>query len=158
MDSSCGAQHGRGCADVGLFLIRAIVGVVGMYHGSGKLFGAFGGHGIGEFAKNLQGMHVPLPYVSAVLSGLAEFGGGLALLVGFAVPIAGLIFAFNMGVAVGLVHWPVFSGAHGMEYPLTLGVVALGLAFTGAGRLSISGVCCRGATVKSDVPAAPSSS
>ena len=156
MAASCDTQRGSSCSDLGLFLIRAIVGVVGMYHGSQKLFGAFDGPGIKNFAAMLGKMNVPMPEVSATLSGIAEFGGGLALLVGFAVPIAALLFAFNMGVAVGMVHWPKFSAQHGgMEYPLTLGVVALGLAFSGAGRLSLSGMCCRGSKAKGDFPATP---
>ena len=56
----------------GLFLIRLMLGVIGVYHGSGKLFGLFGGPGIKGFADSLTGMKVPVPLVSAVCAGSAD--------------------------------------------------------------------------------------
>ncbi|MBC7835736.1 MAG: DoxX family protein [Phycisphaerales bacterium] len=124
--------------DVGLLLIRSIVGVVGVFHGSQKIFGAFEGPGMKGFAGFLETLNVPMPGVSAWLAALAEFGGGAMLILGILPRIAAVPFAITMAVAIITVHPGAFSaGKNGMEFPLTLGVVALGIAFTGGGRLAL---------------------
>jgi putative oxidoreductase len=124
--------------DAGLLLIRAIVGVVFVFHGMQKLFGLFDGPGLEGFADALEGMDVPLPMVSAVLAAVAEFGGGLAFIVGIGVRYAAAALVITMAVAILKVHWGAFSAqANGMEYPLTLACVAAGIALTGPGRFSL---------------------
>lgn len=129
--------------DLGLLLIRLMLGVIGVYHGSGKLFGLFGGPGIKGFADILAGMKVPVPLVSAVCAGSAEFFGGLAIALGLFTRIGAVFFAFTMAVAIALVHPDKFSGEGGMEFPLTLAVVAVALIFTGPGRYSIANAFAR---------------
>ncbi len=123
--------------DLGLLLLRLIMGAVGFYHGSQKLFGAFDGVGVAKFAEALGKMNVPFPYLSAVLAGGAELVGGLLMAVGLCTRIGAAFFAFTMGVAITLAH-PDHFGAdkNGMEYPLTLGVICLALVLSGAGRFS----------------------
>jgi putative oxidoreductase len=122
--------------DVGLLLLRVIVGIVFIYHGSGKLFG-----GLHGFAGALTGMNVPVPMLSATLSACTEFFGGIAMLLGFGVRIAAIPMVFNMLVAILLVHGKAFGLQHGgMEYPLTLGTVLLALGIMGAGRVSLAGL------------------
>lgn len=124
--------------DVGLLLIRLILAVVFLYHGSQKLFGAFGGPGLEKFAEMLAGMNMPAPRAGAYAAALAEFLGGLALLTGVGQRVIGAALAFTMLVASFKVHGSAFGAQHnGMEYPLTLGIVVLGLVFTGPGRLSL---------------------
>jgi putative oxidoreductase len=125
--------------DLGLLLIRLMIAAVGMFHGSQKLFAAFGGPGIEGFAKMLDSMRVPVPTVSATLSGCAEFFGGLLLALGLFSRIGNLFFAFNMLVAVSMVHWKNgFSGQGGYEYPLTLAVVLVALIISGPGRYAVT--------------------
>lgn len=124
--------------DIGLLAIRLIIGIVFIYHGAQKLFLP---GGLSQFAEMLSGMGVPLPTVSAAVSGCVEFFGGVAILLGFATRIAAVPMIINMLVAILLVHRGAFGLQHdGMEYTLTLGVVLLGLAFTGPGKLSLSGL------------------
>lgn len=124
--------------DVGLLLIRALPGVVFVYHGSQKVFGAFGGPGIEGFAVWLASMDVPMPTANAWAAALAEFGGGLSLLLGLGVRVMGVPLTITMLVAAFMVHGKAFSAQNnGMEYPLTLAFIAAGLALTGAGRLSL---------------------
>lgn len=120
--------------DLGLFLIRAMIGVVFVYHGAQKLFGLFGGYGIEGTAGFMESIGIPFPTVSATLAGATEFFGGLALIAGvfqrqLAVPLA-----FTMLVASFTAHSGFGAANGGMEYPLTLAIVSAGLALTGAGR------------------------
>ena len=121
--------------DAGLFSIRAITGIVFSFHGAQKLFGVFGGPGIDGFAGFLGSLNVPLPTLNAYLAGGAEFFGGLALLTGIAARLFTLPLVITMLVASFMVHGGAFSAqANGMEYPLTLALVTLGIGLTGPGR------------------------
>jgi putative oxidoreductase len=125
--------------NLGLLIMRLMIGVVGIFHGAGKLFNIFDGPGLKAFADALKGMNVPVPMVSAILAGSAECFGGLLIAVGLFTRLATLPFAFNMLVAFFIAHKGVFSGAkQGGEYALTLAVFAIGLFFTGPGRYAIS--------------------
>jgi putative oxidoreductase len=125
-------------------LIRLILGVVLMFHGSQKLFGWFEGSGMEAFAANIEKMEMPMPVAAAYAAALAELVGGALLLVGFLTRIAAIPVAITMLVAAIKVHGHAFSGQHGgMEYPLTLAVVAAALMFTGAGQFSVDGCMAR---------------
>ena len=124
--------------DIGLLLIRVMIGVVFIFHGSQKLFGAFGGPGIEGFAGWLASMNVPLPTLNAYMAAGTEFFGGIAILIGLTTRITAIPMAITMIVAIVMVHGEAFSvQQNGMEYPLTLGVVLIALTFTGAGRISL---------------------
>lgn len=125
-------------ANLGLLLIRVMVGVVFMFHGSQKLFGMFGGPGIDGFAASLESnLNFPLPVLNAWLAACAEFFGGVSLVLGLATRIAAVPLVITMLVAAFMVHGGAFSLQHnGMEYALTLGVVVAGLALTGPGAYS----------------------
>jgi len=58
---------------LGRFLIRAMLGVVFLFHGAQKLFGAFGGHAGKGFDVTQGGMEHPLT-LFAVLAGLLLTG------------------------------------------------------------------------------------
>lgn len=128
-----------GANDVGLLLIRLMLGVVFMYHGSQKLFGTFGGSGIDGFAAALSSMNMPLPQAGAWAAALAEFGGGVILVLGLFMRVLILPTIFTMLVAAFGVHREAFSLQHGgMEYALTLAVVMIGLVLTGPGRFTVT--------------------
>lgn len=123
-------------ADLGLLLMRAMLAVVFLYHGSQKLFGVFGGYGLDGTAQWMGSIGIPLPLLSATLAALAEFGGGLALLTGVAFRWLMVPLAFTMLVAAFVGHGDkgFDAGGGGMEYPLTLALVVAGLFWTGPGR------------------------
>lgn len=124
--------------DAGLLLLRLMVGAVGFYHGSQKLFGWFGGHGMRGFTDFLGTLGVPAPAVSAWLAAGSEFAGGIAIALGLATRLFSLTFAGTMAVAILTVHRSAFGAANnGMEYPLTLLVIAAALALSGPGRYSL---------------------
>jgi len=119
-------------------LIRIITGLCLIPHGAQKLFEMFGGNRAataGFFSK--LGIEPALQLVYLV--GAVEFFGGILILIGFLTrPAAVAVFVIMM-VAVFKVHLGngFFWTKAGYEYPLLWGVVALGLAFGGSGRLSV---------------------
>jgi putative oxidoreductase len=131
--------------DVGLFLIRAVLALVFVFHGAQKLFGWFGGHGIEGTAQWMASIGIPFPTLSVVLAGSTELFGGLALLAGGLVGrLATAPMAFTMLVAVLSAHRDAFDAAQGgMEYALTLGVVLAGLGLIGMGRLGVPALVAR---------------
>jgi len=127
--------------DIGLLLMRLMLGVVFMFHGSQKLFSAFDGRGLDAFASFLEKYDVPAPYFASVLTGCAEFFGGALVFLGLLQRLAVIPTIVVMLVAAFVVHGDAFSSQQdGMEFPLTLAAVLAGLGFTGPGRISIEGL------------------
>lgn len=124
--------------DAGLLGIRLMLGVVFTYHGAQKLFGLFGGHGIEGFAGFLASLGMPLPTLNAYMAAGTEFLGGLLLIIGVGSRLASIPLTFTMLVAAFMVGDGFDALNGGMEYPLTLAVVAAGLGLIGPGRLTLS--------------------
>ena len=120
--------------DLGLLVLRVVVGTVFAAHGAQKLF-VFGFGGVtGAFAQ----MGAPLPGITGPMVALLEFFGGIALAVGLLTRLAGLGLAANMLGAIVLVHAAAgFFAPNGVEFVLTLMAGALAIAATGAGRYSL---------------------
>jgi putative oxidoreductase len=120
--------------DFELFIMRLACALPFLYHGSGILFGAFGGPGPANFAASMQ-----YPVIIGYLVGLAQFGGGLAILTGAFIRVGAVCVIIVMAGAIKLVHLHNgFDVVHGgMEFPLTLLLVAFGLLFSGAGKYSL---------------------
>jgi putative oxidoreductase len=133
-------DQNAGLRDVGLLLLRLILAVVFVYHGSQKLFGWFGGYGLTKTADAFGSMNFPLPMASAIAAASAEFFGAILLALGLFFRPAALVMAFTMFVA-SYVHLVIMNGGFqapkGMEYPLTLAIALLALAFTGPGRIAL---------------------
>jgi putative oxidoreductase len=129
-----------GCSrlDVGLLLLRLGTGGVLAAHGTQKLFGWFGGHGIEGTGQFMESIGYRPGKASATAAGLSETGGGALLALGLATPAAGAAAAGAMAGAAA-VHMPAgfFAQSGGYEYAGFLGLAAAGLAITGPGRLSL---------------------
>jgi putative oxidoreductase len=125
--------------ELGLLLIRLTVGLTLAAHGSQKLLGWFGGHGLAGTAGWLESVGFRPGRRHAILAGLTEIGGGVLLAIGLATPLGAAIVASVMIVAAAIVHFRngFFLTGGGYEYNLVLGVAALALAFTGPGAISI---------------------
>lgn len=124
--------------DTGLLLARGMVGTVFVFHGAQKLFAWWGGYGVEGTAGFFAQLGIPFPTLNVYLAGGTEFFGGLLLIAGLASRFSSLGLFFTMLVAVVTAHWGKFdAAAGGMEYALTLAVVALGLALTGPGRIAL---------------------
>ena len=119
-------------------LVRVAAGLMLLPHGAQKLFGWFGGYGVdatGQFFAAKLG----LPASFALLAGLIEVFGGLALAAGFLTRAAAALVFGLMAVAIIWVHLPVgyFWMTGGFEYPLMWAVVALAFVFRGGGAYSV---------------------
>lgn len=123
--------------DLALLVMRLMVGIVFVFHGSQKLFGLFGGYGITGTAGWMESLGIPLPLVSATLAGAAEFFGGIALVTGVGQRLLAVPLAFTMLVAATTAHSGFDATSGGMEYPLTLAAVVAGLGLLGPGRFAL---------------------
>lgn len=129
-------------SSLGLLVLRVVVGFVFAAHGAQKIFEYTLPGTIGSFA----GMGVPLPEIAAPVVAFVELIGGILLALGLFTRPVGILLAVDMVVALVAVHLPagLWVGEGGYEFVAVLGVAALALAFTGAGRFSLDGAFLRG--------------
>lgn len=130
---------------LGLLLLRLAVGLTFAAHGAQKWFGWFGGYGLAGTGAYFEQLGFHPGRRAALLAAATETLGGLALALGVATPLAAAILVGVMLVAIVSVHLEkgFFAGKGGYEFALLMGVVALALAFTGPGRLSIDALAGR---------------
>ena len=129
-------------ADLGLLAARIALAWIFIYYGAGKLFGAFNGPGIHRTALYFSNTaHLHPGGFFAVLGGLLEFGGGLAMALGLLTRLAGLALFGDMVMAMITVTWATGINATnpppGYQLNLALAVLALVVALLGAGRFSL---------------------
>ena len=129
-------------ADIALIAARAALAWIFIYHGARRLFGWFDGPGIHQSARYFADTaHLHPGVLFAVLGGVIEFGGGIALAFGLFSRVAGAALFGDMMMAIITVTWANGINAtgpkSGYELNLALGVLALVVAVFGAGRVSI---------------------
>ncbi|HEY3950401.1 DoxX family protein [Phenylobacterium sp.] len=127
--------------------LRMIVGYGFMEHGWAKL-----ARGPESFAGILQALGMPAPELLSWTTIAVELGGGLAVLLGFVVPVATIPMMFVLLVAIFTVHLPngfssiklqsvTAAGAHfgqpGYETDLLYAAALVALVLGGSGPLSI---------------------
>lgn len=128
--------------DIGLLIIRLVVGLNMAAHGGQKLFGWFDGPGLDGTAAMMTKLGLHPARTQAWLAGLAELGAGLFFALGFLTPLAAGGIISVMLVATLTVHRPkgYFNARGGFELPFILSAVSLGVAFEGAGYYSLDRV------------------
>jgi putative oxidoreductase len=124
---------------LGRLLLRVTIGALFVGHGTQKLFGWFGGHGLDATANMFDSIGMRPGNRNAIAAGVAEAGGGAALAAGFATPLAAATLTSVMLTAINRVHlkngpW-ITNG--GYEYNLVLIAAVLALAEVGPGELSL---------------------
>jgi len=124
---------------LGLLIIRVIVGLYYAAHGAQKAFGWFGGGGPAGTGVFFEQIGIKPGKPMALLAGLGEVIGGILFLLGFLTPLAALLIIIPMIVAIKTVHGKngLFSDKGGIEYNLVLIAVALGIALSGPGSISL---------------------
>ncbi|WP_027409386.1 DoxX family protein [Anoxybacteroides tepidamans] len=125
--------------DLGLLIIRLVVGFTFMGHGAQKLFGWFGGHGVEGTGGWFESIGIKPGVTMALLAGLAEFVGGALFALGFLTPIASALIAITMLVAIVKVHGAngYWITKNGFEYNFVLLAVAIGVALIGPGQYAL---------------------
>ena len=126
-------------SDIGLLVMRVIVGLTLAGHGTQKLFGWFGGGGLEGTAKGYDRLGYRPGRPMALLAGVGEAAGGALLALGLLTPLAA---AAGIGVmlnAIVSVHLSkgFWNAKGGLEFPLTVATVFAGIAFAGPGRFSL---------------------
>jgi putative oxidoreductase len=120
--------------DTGLLILRMVVGLLLVAHGTTKLFGG-GFAGTTRFFGSI-GYWPPRAMAGAAAG--AEVVGGAALVAGLATPLAAAA-VIGLMLNVAAVHRPngLWAANDGYEYPLALATVAATLGFTGPGAVSL---------------------
>jgi putative oxidoreductase len=122
--------------DIGLLIIRIVIGVLFIGHGAQKLFGWFGGYGLKGTGGWFESIGMKPGVALALFAGLAELLGGILFTLGLFTPLAAILIAGTMTMAIIKVHAPngLWATANGYEYNLTVLTVAIGIAFIGPGQ------------------------
>lgn len=125
-------------ADLGLLILRLSLGALFLAHGSQKLFGVLGGPGSLGFARTLQGMGFQQASTLSLVTGTTELASGALLVLGLFTPLAaaGIVGLMANVVFLKLSHG-FFATTGGPEFEAALGATALGLMFTGSGRVGL---------------------
>jgi putative oxidoreductase len=128
--------------DIAMVGARVGLAWIFVYHGSGTLFGAFGGAGVHRTAMFFASVaHLHPATFFAVFSGIIECFGGIAVGLGILGRLAAAALVGDMVIAMATVTFRngIMSNAAGSGYELNvaLGALALVVAVLGTGRLSL---------------------
>jgi putative oxidoreductase len=121
--------------NLGLLIIRLVIGLTFMGHGAQKLFGWFGGHGLKGTAGWMESIGAKPGVLMAFLAGAGELIGGLLFAAGVLTPVGAALIVITMLVSIFTVHGKngYWATEGGFEYNLTLIAVAIGVALIGPG-------------------------
>lgn len=120
---------------IGLLLIRLGLGLSFMVHGGGKLAGGPEGWlGLGGAMANWGITFAPVFWGFA--GAMAEFGGGLLVLLGLLFRPACLLLVFTM-ITATLVHLKQGDNYSTLSHALEMAIVFCSLLFTGPGAYSL---------------------
>jgi putative oxidoreductase len=125
--------------EVGLLVLRLVVGAFFFGHGSQKLLGWFGGHGLAGTGGAFEQMGLRPGRAMAAIAGLSELTGGVLFAAGLLTPLAAAMLIGPMTLAIAIVHWrhgPWVSEG-GWEYNMVLIAVAFAVTAVGPGKYSL---------------------
>ena len=126
--------------DIGRTALRLVVGPLFVGHGTQKLFGWFGGHGLegtAGFFESKLGLKPGKRHAAA--AGASEAIGGTLLALGALTPVAAGLITGTMITAIRKVHAPTgpWVTEGGYEYNAVLIAAMLALTEAGPGRPSV---------------------
>jgi putative oxidoreductase len=123
---------------VGMLILRVVVGLLFVGHGTQKLFGWFGGGGPEGTSGFFGALGYRSPRKMALVGGLTETVGGVLVLLGLLTPLGSALIVGMMVSAILAVHIDkgLWNTNGGIELPLVFIASATAIAF-GPGRFSI---------------------
>jgi putative oxidoreductase len=124
---------------IGTVAIRGVAGPLFIGHGTQKLFGWFGGHGLEGTAGFFENIDLRPGRRNAIAAGTAEALGGVLLTLGAFTPLAATMISSTMITAIRKVHarhgpWVTEQG---YEYNAVLVATMMSVVESGPGRPSI---------------------
>lgn len=125
--------------DLALLVLRVVIGLLFVGHGTQKLFGVFGGLGLKATADMFDAISLRPGHLHARAAGMAEAVGGALLALGLLTPVAAALVIAVMVAAIMTVHLRkgIWISDGGYEYNLVLIAAAFALAGAGPGRWSL---------------------
>jgi putative oxidoreductase len=123
----------------GLLVLRMLVGLLFVGHGTQKLFGWFGGAGPERTGEMFESAELQPGRRNALAAGTAEATGGALLATGLATPVAASMLSGVMLTAIRTVHWErgVWNTNGGYEYPAVILGTLFALTEAGPGEASV---------------------
>lgn len=124
-------------ANLGLLIIRLVVGFTFVGHGTQKLFGWFGGAGPSGTGEWLESIGIkPGGRLWAIIAGAFELVGGIFFILGVLTPVGAALIVVIMIDAIAAVHARngYWIDRGGFEYNLVVIAVAVGVALIGPGK------------------------
>jgi putative oxidoreductase len=127
---------------IGTLAIRGVIGPLFVGHGTQKLFGWFGGHGIEGTGASFEQLGLRPGKRHAAAAGMAETVGGALLTIGFLTPLAASLVTGTMVTAIRKVHAKngPWASQGGFEYNLALIAAMLIVTDDGPGIPSVDAV------------------
>ncbi|MFC5286186.1 DoxX family protein [Actinokineospora guangxiensis] len=123
-------------ADLGLLVLRVVLGALFLAHGLQKVFGIMGGPGIEGFAAALTELGFQQATLLSWVTGVSELGAGVLLILGLFTPAAASAVVGVMISAIWVrVDIDLFVG--GVELETIYLAAGFALLFTGAGHFSL---------------------
>jgi putative oxidoreductase len=128
-------KGGNEMMDLGLLLIRLVVGLTFVGHGAQKLFGWFGGYGLKGTGGWMESIGLKPGVMMAFLAGLSELLGGALFAAGVYTWGGAVLITVTMLVAIVKVHLKngYWLTQNGYEYNLAVIAVVVGVALIGPG-------------------------
>jgi putative oxidoreductase len=125
--------------DLALLVLRVVIGLLFVGHGSQKLFGMFGGGGLRATADQFDAISLRPGHMHARAAGGAEVLGGSLLALGLVTPVGSALVTAVMVAAIVSVHLPngLWNHKGGYEYNLVMIAAAFALAGVGPGDWSL---------------------
>src|SRR4030088_636726 len=120
--------------NIGLLVVRIIVGLLFVDRAAQKLFGVAGGHGLNGTGQFFDAMGMRPGKLNAFAAGAAGFAAGILLVLGLLTPVAGGLVTAVMVVAIATVHLSngIWVSDGGFELNLVYIAVVFALAGVGA--------------------------
>jgi putative oxidoreductase len=126
-------------SDLGLLVLRLVVGLTMAGHGAQKAFGWWKGSGRTGWYDVMDRMGFRPRQAWGLASIAAELGGGLLFALGLVTPVAAMALVGQSVVIIFKAHWSrgFWGRDGGYEFPLSLVAGVVAVVGTGAGSLSL---------------------